>query len=86
MGGKNILGYANLDALHQQTVPSPWSQFDLDAIVRSFPEPAVPVQQSIAPNIPQPALQLLPVWNEDVLFGLMDCEFSGDHVPGGQCA
>lgn len=86
MGGKNILGYANLDALHQQTVPSPWSQFDLDAIVRSFPEPAVPVQQSIAPNIPQPALQLLPVWNEDVLFGLMDCEFSGDNVPGGQCA
>jgi len=55
---------------------SPGRNFDFDAIVRSFPEPT-PSGTTQQHAIHQQELQLLPVWNEDVLFGLMGNDFEG---------
>jgi len=63
---------------------SPWSNFDLDAIVRSFPETPVPVQLPEPPPPQIPQIGNMAPWNEetDVLFGLMGNEFEGMEFKG----
>jgi hypothetical protein len=69
------LTLANLNA---QNLLSPWSNFDLDAIVKSFPEAPVPgLQEPGFPKIPQSqGVSHIP-WDDetDVLFGLMRSDF-----------
>jgi hypothetical protein len=57
---------------------SPWSSFDLDAIVRSFPEAPLQTREpKFYSASPQGMMEGGPQWVEDtdVLFGLMGSQY-----------
>jgi len=77
-------------SLSVQNVTPPWSNFDLDAIVRSFPQTPFPayVPEISLPNIPEQVdyNSMVQPWDAetDVLFGLMGSDFGEDSVFGNQ--
>lgn len=74
----SLFEIANLGIPNNQSLPSPWSSFDLDAIVRSFPETPLQVRQPrFYSASPQGMMEKGQLWVEDtdVLFGLMGSQY-----------